>query len=293
MLEQVDLTRSLTKAEYKERMDALKLKLYDIGHAVYESKTPVVILFEGWGQSGRGSIIAQLTPWLDPRGFRVYPIEAPGEDDARFPWLWRFWLKTPARGEISIFHESWYRRVLIERVEQIVSKKEWMQGYQDILDFERMLADDGVTFVKFWLHISKQEQAQRQHKLLSNKLTAWRVSEDEQREHEHYDAYVEAAEEMFARSESEFAPWTIVAATDRRWTRVQVFETIIARLEPRVARHETALPRGVEQQLHAIGQQDGKELMSAERGTALAASAGQDKATTDKTVGDEKGTANA
>src|SRR5919202_1011142 len=151
MLEQVDLTKAFSKAEYKERMSALKLKIFDIGHAVYESKTPVGIIFEGWGSAGKGTTIAHLTTRMDPRGFRVYPVEAPTPEEERYPWLWRFWLKTPARGEISIFHNSWYRRVLVDRVEKNLSKKEWPEAYQSIVDFEQMLADDGVIWIKFWL----------------------------------------------------------------------------------------------------------------------------------------------
>jgi hypothetical protein len=123
---------------------------------------------------------------------------------------------------------------------------------------------------------------------LGNQLTAWRVTDEEQREHKRYARYEEAVEEMFARTESEFAPWTIVAATDRRWTTIQVFETIIERLEPHVAPHEAPLPRLVEEQLQAIGEQDGRELSAPGLGSARNDLSEAAKATTDKTVGDPK-----
>jgi AMP-polyphosphate phosphotransferase len=271
MLEQVDLTKSLSKAEYQKRKDALNLKMYSIGHAVYESQTPVVVVFEGWGAAGKGTAIAELTARLDPRGFRVYPITTPLAREERFPWLYRFWLRTPARGEISIFHSSWYRRVLIDRLQETISKEEWTRAYQDIQEFERMLADDGVVIIKFWLHIGKQEQKRRIEKLSKHKATAWQVSDAERLQQKKHKAYAQAAEEMFARTEAEYAPWTIVAAADRRWTDVQVFETIISRLEPRVAPHEVPLPDEIERQLQTIGREDGLTLTTASPKPAAAA----------------------
>ena len=271
MLEQIDLAKSLTKVEYKQRMDALNLKIYSVGHAVFESKTPVIIVFEGWGAAGKGTTIAELTSRLDPRGFRVYPITTARPHEERYPWLYRFWLKTPARGEISIFHTGWYRRVLIDRVNETISKAEWTRAYQDIQEFERMLADDGVVILKFWLQIDKKEQRRRIEKLLEHKATAWQVSEEERLQQKKFRAYAKAVEEMFARTEAEYAPWTIIAATDRRWTAVQVFEIIIGRLEPRVASHEMPLPDEIERQLASIGSEDGLTLTATGAKPAVAA----------------------
>lgn len=280
MLEQVDLTKSLSAADHKQRMGALRLKMYNIGRAVYASWTPVMIVFEGWSAGGKGTMIAELTSRLDPRGFRVYPITATRRQEERYPWLYRFWLKTPARGEIAIFHSSWYRQVLIDRVNGTVSKKEWTRAYQDIQEFERMLADDGVAILKFWLHISKKEQKQRFAKLLERKATAWEVSDEDRVQQQAHKAYAAAVEEMFARTEAEYAPWTIVAATDRHWTDVQVFETIIARLEPRVAPQEAALPDEIERQLLMIGREDGLTLTATIANRATAATAGADEGKT-------------
>jgi AMP-polyphosphate phosphotransferase len=271
MLEQVDLAKSLSKADYQRRKDALNLKLYSIGHAVFESGTPVVVVFEGWGTAGKGTAIAELTSRLDPRGFRVYPITNPQPHEERYPWLYRFWLKTPARGEISIFHSSWYRRVLIDRLQETISKQDCTRAYQDIQEFERMLADDGVVIIKFWLHIGRQEQKHRIEKLSKHKATSWEVGDAERLQQKKHKAYAQAAEEMFARTEAEYAPWTIVAATDRRWTDVQVFETIISRLEPHVAAHEVPLPDEIEQQLQAIGREDGPTLTATGAISAAAA----------------------
>ena len=142
-----------------------------------------------------------------------------------------------------IYDTSWYRRILIDRVAKTIPKKEWERAYQDIADFEKHLADDGTVIVKFWLHISAKEQGRRFKKLLKDKLTAWQVSDEDRLQHKAYDKYLAAVEDMLARTEAPHAPWTIVEATDRRFTRVKVFETLIRALESRVgAQAATAKP---------------------------------------------------
>ncbi len=237
MLEQLDLTRQLSKDEYRAVMQPLKFEMYEMGRAVHDTKTPVIVVFEGWGTAGKGRAITELTARLDPRGFRVYPINPPSPREIRYPWLHRFWSKIPARGEIAIFHGSWYRRVLIDRVAKNISKQEWREAYRDIQDFERTLADDGIVIQKFWLHVDKREQKRRIKKLLESKTTAWRVSADAKIESKEYDAYTFAAEEMFGFTQTEFAPWTLVSAMDRRLMYAQIFETLIARLKPFVGAH--------------------------------------------------------
>ena len=135
-----------------------------------------VIVFEGWDASGKGTTIAALTQRLDPRGFKLYPITAPRTYEQQRPWLWRFWLKVPNRGEMLIFDHSWYGRVLEERVERTIPQTAWRQAYRDIVEFERTLADDGAIILKFFLHISKKEQKQALSGDRSNPLEAWRVT---------------------------------------------------------------------------------------------------------------------
>ncbi|MGE5138231.1 MAG: polyphosphate kinase 2 family protein, partial [Rudaea sp.] len=212
MLEQVDLNRSLNDDEYHERMAALKLKMYDLGHAVYVSKTPVVIVFEGWGCAGKGRAIAELTSRLDPRGFRVYPTGPANCVEREFPWLQRFWLRIPAYGEMSIFDRSWYRRVTLDRAAKEIDKSSWKQALQDIREFERVLADDGTVIVKFFLHISEKEQKRRIKRLLADKATAWQVGQVETMEQDKYDRLVKLTEQVLEQTTAEYAPWTIVPA---------------------------------------------------------------------------------
>jgi AMP-polyphosphate phosphotransferase len=231
MLEQIDLDQTVAKEEYKRRLPELQVRLYDLEHAVFTSGVPVAIVFEGWATAGKGSTINVLAERLDPRGFRVMPITPPRTAEMRYPWLWRFWQKIPAKGQMVVYDTSWYRRVLIDRINKTVSKKEWQNGYQDIADFEAQLSADGTVILKFWMHISKKEQARRMKKLLRDELTAWQVTDEDAAQHKAYAKYLVAVEEMLARTDSPFAPWTIVEATDRYYTRLKVFETIIRALE--------------------------------------------------------------
>jgi polyphosphate kinase 2 (PPK2 family) len=234
MLEHIDLTQSVAKEDYRRRLEPLQQRLYDLQGAVFRSRVPVAIVFEGWAAAGKASTLNVLAERLDPRGFRVVPITPPRTLEQAYPWLWRFWLKIPAYGQIVVYDTSWYRRVLIDRITQQVTRRQWDAAYQDILDFESQLAADGTVILKFWLHITKQEQAKRFRKLRASKLTAWQVSDEDDAQHKAYKQYLEAVEEMLARTEAPHAPWTIVAATDRYFTRLKVMETIVQSLEFRL-----------------------------------------------------------
>lgn len=234
MLEHIDLDLSLSKEEYKQRLPALRLRLYNLEHAMFRANVPVAVVFEGWAAAGKGSTISVLTERLDARGFRVAAITPPRTTELHYPWLGRFWSKIPAYGQMVIYDTSWYRRVLIERIDKSVSKPEWERAYYDIADFEEQLANDGTVIVKFWLHISKKEQGKRFKKLLKDKLTAWQVTDEDAAQHKAYNKYLEAVEEMLARTDAPYAPWTIVEATDRYYTRVKVYETLIRALEVRL-----------------------------------------------------------
>jgi len=234
MLEKVVLNKSIPKKEYKQLMPVMRNKLYAMQKASWDAGIPVIIIFEGWDAAGKGTSIQTLTSRLDPRGFKLYPIRAARTFEKKHPWLWRFWLKIPGRGEWAIFDRSWYGRVLVERVEDLIPESKWRIGYRDIVDFERTLADDGYLIIKFFLHISREEQRNRFEKLTQDPLNAWRVQPEDWEHHRQYDEWLLAYEEMFERTDTEWGTWTIVEATDRRYTRVKIFETLIANLEERL-----------------------------------------------------------
>jgi polyphosphate kinase 2 (PPK2 family) len=242
MLEKVDLSLKLPKEEYKRMMPWLQRRLYDLEKACWDAKIPSVIVFEGWDAAGKGTSINKLTSRLDPRGFKLYAIQAPRTYETHLPWLWRFWLKIPNYGEMAIFDRSWYGRVLVERVEELTPVRQWRKGYRDIVDFERNLADDGYVIVKFYLHISKKEQKRRFKKLEKDPLKSWHVQPEDWEHHRKYNKYVVAIEEMLERTDTEWGPWTIVEATDRRWARVKIFQTIIQHLEEALKDRGLELP---------------------------------------------------
>lgn len=234
MLENIDLSRKIEKEEYKAAMPGLELKLGVLQREAIERKIPVIIVFEGWDAAGKGTLINRLILNLDPRHFKVSSALKPTEEERLRPFLWRFWIKTPAKGKMAVFDRSWYHRVLGERVNKTVKKPEWLNAYKEINSFERQLADDGNVIVKFFLHISKKEQKKRFEELESSPSTAWRVTKEDWQHLQQYDEYAGAVEDMIAKTGSSQAPWTIVEAHDRRFATVKIFKTVIQALENRI-----------------------------------------------------------
>lgn len=237
MLENLNLKRKLSREEYQKVVPGLQRRLYDLEKACWDQRISSIIIFEGWDSAGKGGAISTLTQRLDPRGFKLFSVQPPRTHEQSYPWLWRFWLKVPNRGEMVILDHSWYHRVLDERVQKVVPEKTWRQAYRDIAEFERMLSDDGTVILKFWFHISQKEQKRRFEKISEDPLESWRVTSKDWDRHRLYRRYLEAAEEMLELTESEFAPWTIVEATSRWYARRKVFLSIIEALEKSLGAH--------------------------------------------------------
>ncbi|MEW5694066.1 MAG: phosphate--AMP phosphotransferase [Candidatus Hydrogenedentota bacterium] len=234
MLEKVDLSKKLEKPEYKKIMSKLELQLGELQREAKDLKIPLIIVFEGWDAAGKGTLINQLMLPLDPRGFNVYPTLPPTDEERLRPFLWRFWLKTPAKGRIAIFDRSWYRRVLVERIDGIVKEAEWKKAYDEIKSFERQLADAGNVIIKFFLHISKKEQKKRFKKMEKDKTTSWKIKKEDWKHHKQYDTYATAIEEMIEKTDTEYAPWTIVESQDRRFATVKIFTRVIEAIQDKV-----------------------------------------------------------
>jgi len=240
VLELIDLSKKISRETYAQVFPNMEIRLGECQRAAHDAGVPVVIVFEGWDAAGKGTIINRLTQALDPRGFRVYPISAPNEAEQLHPWLWRFWKMLPAAGSLAIFDRSWYGRVLIERVEGLTPEPEWKQAYEDIRQFERQLADAGTVIVKFWLHIARPEQKRRFKRIEKNPATAWKVAKEEWKQHRKYGAWVEAVEETLERTSTAYAPWTVVEATQARYVRVKVLETVTQAVQNELDRRESA-----------------------------------------------------
>src|SRR5262245_11535430 len=169
MLDQLDLECAIGKREYKQRLRPLQERLYAMEQALFDARIPALIVFEGWAGTGKIDTISLLTRRLDPRGLRMYPITPPRTYEQQYPWLYRFWLKTPSYGRMALFDRSWYREVLEGRARHILTPREWRAHCEDIAALEHQLADDGAIVMKFWLHISKPEQGRRFRKLLADR----------------------------------------------------------------------------------------------------------------------------
>ncbi len=237
MLKDLDLSRKVPKPDFKKQAEQLSLKLGALQRQALEQRVPWIVVFEGWNAAGKGTLINDLIQPLDPRGFAVLSSHNnPNEEEAYRPFLWRFWERTPARGRLTIFDRSWYFRVMEDRIEKRITPHAAELACRDIQAFERQLCDDGTVIIKFFLHISKAEQQERFDALRRDKVTAWRVTREDLARHRQYKAYRKIVEDTLADTESEFAPWTVVEAHDRRFAALKIFSTVIAALEERLNR---------------------------------------------------------
>ncbi len=251
MLEKLDLTKSLGKTEYKEKMAELQPRLGKLQRECRELGIPVMIAFEGYGASGKGVQIGELIKALDPRGFEVYAVKNETEEEKMHPFMWRFWTKMPPKGRIAIYDSSWYRKVLIDRFDKKTKKSELADAYRSICSFEEQLTADGMVIIKIFLAIDKKEQKKRFDKLLKSEETAWRVSEGDLKRNKAFEKYQEVNEEMLTRTDTEYAPWNIVEAVDRRFATAKIY-AIVAQILAEKVEEEKKRRRMKEEPYHQI-----------------------------------------
>ncbi|HEX3617074.1 MAG TPA: UDP-galactose-lipid carrier transferase [Solirubrobacteraceae bacterium] len=236
-LDAVDLSLKLSKEEALERLERAQKRLLALrlqcGGLIGDGRLgpPLLVLFEGWDASGKGGAIRRLTGLLDPRHFRVSEFAAPNEREQRHHFMWRFWPDVPGWGGMSVFDRSYYGRVLVERVEGFASKSEWKRAYSEIVGFERSLSQEGTVIVKFWLHISPEEQLARFNARAADPLKAWKLTDDDWRNREKRGAYEQAINEMLHETDHQAAPWTLISGESKGYARVAVIEAVIAALE--------------------------------------------------------------
>jgi polyphosphate kinase 2 (PPK2 family) len=237
----LDLSLDLSKKEEASRLAAAQERLLELrltmGGLIGEGKLgpPLCVVFEGGDASGKGGAIKRLVDRLDPRHVRVASIAAPTYDEKRHHWLWRFWPLLPGWGGMAVIDRSWYGRVLVERVEGFASEDEWRRAYEEINDFEKSLELEGMILVKFWLEVSPDEQLKRFEARAKDPLKQWKLTDEDWRTRETRPAYDEAVEEMVQRTSTEWAPWHLVEANSKRYARVKVVETVVARVEAALA----------------------------------------------------------
>jgi polyphosphate kinase 2 (PPK2 family) len=236
-LDEVDLSQKLSRKEQDKRLEAAQdrleaLRLQTAG-LIGDGRLgpPILILFEGWDASGKGGAIKRLVASLDHRHVRVAAFSAPTPDEKRHHFLWRFFPKLPGWGGVAVFDRTWYGRVLVERVEGYASDEEWRRGYDEIVELERSLVAQGTILIKFWMHVSDEEQLRRFQRRERKPLKRWKLTDEDWRNREKRGAYEAAVEEMFERTSTDEAPWTIVPGDSKRFARVFVAETVVAEVE--------------------------------------------------------------
>jgi polyphosphate kinase 2 (PPK2 family) len=236
-LDKLDLSLSLSREEEAERLEKGARRLEALRLALgaklpgYGLGPPVLVLLEGWDASGKGGAIKRLVGPLDLRHVRVAQFAAPTPDEKRHHFLWRFFPQLPGWGGMAVFDRTWYGRVLVERVDGFASEAQWRRAYDEIVELERSLAAEGTVLIKFWLHISEEEQLKRFEKRRDDPLKSWKLTADDWENRRKRPAYLEAIEEMLERTDHEAAPWELVEAESKRYARVRVMETVIARIE--------------------------------------------------------------
>jgi AMP-polyphosphate phosphotransferase len=230
MLEVIDLDRKLDRKDYVRELARRQIQLRELGYQVYVQKRPVVLAFEGWDAAGKGGIIKRITEKIDPRGYVVYPISAPQGEDKTRHYLYRFWQRLPVRGSIAIFDRSWYGRVLVERVEGFAKEEEWKRAFKEINAFERQLCEFGTIVMKFWIHISHDEQLRRFEQRQAVGYKAWKLTDEDWRNRQKWGAYENAVEEMLVKTSTTLAPWTLVEGNDKYWARIKVLSKLVERL---------------------------------------------------------------
>lgn len=221
----------ISKKEYKEMIEPLQKRMREIQFALYERKIPLILTFEGMDAAGKGGNIKRIREKLDPTGYEVNGISAPTDVELAHHYLWRFAKEMPKTGHLEIFDRSWYGRVLVERVEGFADKEEWKRAYHEINEFEKMWTDEGAILLKFFLCLDKDEQLKRFKDREQDPNKQWKITDEDWRNRDKWDLYLEASHDMIKQTDTNYAPWFIVPADHKKTARVEVLKYIIRQCE--------------------------------------------------------------
>jgi len=216
--------------DYDEDIAELQKRLSQLFVANHIFKKSAVIACEGWDAAGKGGAIQRMVSECDPRAFRVWPIAAPTAEEKAHHYLWRFWKRLPGVGEIAIFDRSWYGRVLVERVEGFASEAEWRRAYDEINEFESQLAASGTLIVKLFFHVTQEEQDDRFRKRLDHPWKRWKIGAEDVRNRARRDDYLAALRDMFAHTDTHWAPWTVIDGNNKKAARIAALTKVADRL---------------------------------------------------------------
>lgn len=230
-LDDLDQSSSLEQDDYKKQLKKYQLELLNMQLLLREQKKNVIIVMEGPDAAGKGGAIKRVVERLDPRLCRVYSVVKPTPEEYQHHYMWRFWNKLPPYGQIAIFDRSWYGRVLVERVEKFCSEAEWKRAYGEINEFERQLTDDGSIVIKFYLHITKDEQLDRFKRREADPYKHWKISDEDWRNRRHWSDHNAAAEDMFEKTSTPNAPWVVIPANYKWYARVKTVKSVAETLK--------------------------------------------------------------
>ncbi|MBR4346539.1 MAG: polyphosphate:AMP phosphotransferase [Oscillospiraceae bacterium] len=225
MLEQIQQKKA-KGLETDEELSAMREELITLANAAKEHKLPVIITIDGWSAAGKGSQIAKLIKYMDPRFYNVESIRDANDTERRMPWMHRFWLRLPAKGNFLILDGSWYRDTINGYMKGTLDKSEYKQRIEDINTFERQLTDDGYLLIKLFLHIDRDEQERRLKKLMSSEITRWRVNDLDLENNKKYDKYLKCYDKTLSRTNTSFAPWNVIPANDKKGSQYAIMKTV-------------------------------------------------------------------
>ena len=231
VLSRLDMSREIERSVFRQELEKSQGRLNLLQRKAREKGIPAILVFEGWDAAGKGGAIRRVASALDAPEYETIPIAAPTDEERAHHYLWRFWRHIPRDGRLSIFDRSWYGRVLVERVEGFASASEWFRAYSEINDFEEQLVEHGIVLVKYWLHITADEQLRRFKERGQSAFKEWKLTDDDWRNRKRRNEYVRAVNEMIARTSTRAAPWTLVEANNKYYARIKVIDTFGARLQ--------------------------------------------------------------
>ena len=234
VLDSLDMEASLEKDAYQEKLEKLKARLNLLYRKARDKKISTILVFEGWDAAGKGGAIRRVTAALDARDYQVISIAAPTDEEGAHHYLWRFWRHLSRAGRFTLFDRSWYGRVLVERIEGFANELEWRRSYVEINEFERQLVEHGIVLLKFWLHITRDEQEARFQARAETPFKRWKLTEEDWRNREHWGTYELAVHDMIQQTSTMIAPWVLVSGNDKRFARVKVLDSVCDRLEKAV-----------------------------------------------------------
>jgi polyphosphate kinase 2 (PPK2 family) len=229
----VELSTKKAKQRLEEAQQRLlRLRLL-LGGQLGEHKIgpPLCVVFEGWDASGKGGAIKRLVAPLDPRHVRVSQFAAPTYDEKRHHFLQRFWAVLPGRGGMTVLDRSWYGRVLVERVEGFATEQQWTRAYDEIVEFERTLTAEDMILIKFWMHVSPDEQLRRFEDRAQDPLRSWKLTDEDWRNRDRREDYEAAIEDMLVRTDKKRARWQVVPGDSKPYARLAVLEHVCHTVE--------------------------------------------------------------